>query len=38
MAPKAFSWFRSDCPTYIWRRGRKRTQSIPHSLAKHSER
>ena len=38
MAPKAFSWFRSDWPTYICRSGRKRTQSIPHSFAKHSER
>ena len=38
MAPKAFSWLRSDWPTYIPRSGRKRTQSIPHSLAKHSAR
>ncbi len=38
MAAKAFSWFRSDWPTYICRRGRKRTHSIPHSLAKHSAR
>ncbi len=38
IAAKAFSWLRSDWPTYIWRRGLKRTQSIPHSLAKHSAR
>jgi hypothetical protein len=38
MALNAFSWLRSDWPTYIWRSGRKRTQSMPHSLAKHSAR
>ena len=38
MAAKARSWFRSDWPTYIPRRGRKRTHNIPHSRAKHSAR
>ena len=38
MAAKAFSWFRSDWPTYIPRRGRNLTHNIPHSFAKHSAR
>ena len=38
IAANAFSWLRSDWPTYICRRGRKRTQSMPHSRAKHSAR